>query len=100
MRRPSPVFPVASARVVVGGRSRTALRRWMTRQDRIVAGITLAHASLGMAWTFWLASRTGATDTRFLYDVVLASGGIAAGAGWFRGRYWAGFVAFAYYLVQ
>ena len=72
----------------------------MTRQDRIVAGITLAHASLGMAWTFWLALRTGGTDTRFLYDVVLASGGIAAGAGWFRGRYWAGFVAFAYYLVQ
>jgi hypothetical protein len=72
----------------------------MTGQDRIVAGITLTHALLGMAWTFWLALSTGVTDTRFVYDVVLASGGIVAGAGWLRGRSWAGFVAFAYYLVQ
>ena len=71
----------------------------MERQDRIVAGITLAHALAAIPWTFWVAWKLGTTDT-LVYDMVLASGGIAAGVGWFRGRYWAGFVAFAYYLVQ
>lgn len=71
----------------------------MARQDRIVAGITLAHALLGIPWAFWLAWRSAATDP-LVYDVVLAAAGIAAGAGWFRGRPWAGFLAFAYYLVQ
>ncbi len=72
----------------------------MARQDRIVAGITLAHALLGIPWTFWVRSQSGGADTALVYDMVLAAAGIAAGVGWFRGRYWAGFLAFAYYLVQ
>lgn len=72
----------------------------MSRQDRIVAGITLAHALVGIAWAFWVALQGGAPGAALTYDVVLAAAGIAAGVGWLRGRHWAGFVTFAYYLVQ
>ncbi len=72
----------------------------MAMQDKIIAGIMLVHGSLGILWTFWVASQIGFPATFLAANLALAAIGIAAGIGWLKRRRWAAYVAIAFFLVQ
>ncbi|WP_349656777.1 hypothetical protein [Xanthomonas sp. 10-10] len=72
----------------------------MAMQDKIIAGIMLVHGSLGILWTFWVASQIGFPAAFLAANLALAAIGIAAGIGWLKRRRWAAYVAIAFFLVQ
>ena len=72
----------------------------MTKQDKAIAGITLTHAVLGTAWTFWVASQIGFPAVFVGSNLLLAVAGIVGGIGWFRRQRWAAHVTIAFYFVQ
>ena len=72
----------------------------MTKQDKAIAGITLAHGILGILWVFWVASQIGYPTVFISVNLVLAIAGIVAGIGWFKRKLWAAYLVLAFYLVQ
>lgn len=72
----------------------------MTKQDKAIAGITLAHGALGTLWTLWVASQIGYPRVFITANLILAVTGIAASIGWFLRRFWGACLAITFYLVQ
>ncbi|MGO4223653.1 hypothetical protein AB4Y64_17600 [Lysobacter sp. TAF61] len=72
----------------------------MTKQDKILAGILLAHGSLGVLWIVWVASQIVVPAAFLATNLALAGIGIAAGIGWFKQRRWAAYLGIGFYLVQ
>ena len=72
----------------------------MATQDKIIAGVLLLHSSLGVLWTYWVASHAGFPSTFLVTNLVLAALGVAAGIAWLRRHRWAGYLALAFFLVQ
>ena len=72
----------------------------MAIQEKIIAGIILAHSSLGVVWTFLVASQAGFPSVFLATNLVLAAMGFAAGVGLLKRRRWAIYLAIAFFLVQ
>jgi len=72
----------------------------MTIQDKIIASILLLHSSLGVLWTFWVASQIGFPPAFLTANLSLAAIGIASGIGWFMRRRWAAYLCIAFFLIQ
>ena len=72
----------------------------LTKQDKAIAGITLAHGILGILWVFGVASQIRYPTVFISVNLVLAIAGIVAGIGWFKRKLWAAYLALAFYLVQ
>ena len=72
----------------------------MAMQDKIIAGVMLVHGSLGILWTFWVASQLGFPASFLAANLGLAAMGIAAGIGWFKRRRWAVYLGIVFFLVQ
>jgi hypothetical protein len=72
----------------------------MTKQDKIIAGITLAQGLLGVAWTLAIASRLGFPVLFLVCNLVLAAAGIISGIGCFKGLRWAAVVGLIFFGVQ
>src|SRR5574337_458509 len=72
----------------------------MAIQDKIIAGVMLIHGSLGILWTFWVASQIGFPTVFVAANLVLAAIGIAAGIGWIKRRRWAIYLGAAFFLAQ
>jgi hypothetical protein len=72
----------------------------LTKQDKAIAGITLAHGTLGILWILWAVSQIGDPVVFIAANLTLAIAGIAAGLGWFHRKSWAAYLVMAFYLVQ
>ena len=72
----------------------------MTKQDKIISGIILAHSSLGLVWILWVASHFGFPAQFVIPNVLLVAVGVAAGLGWLRQRRWAIPLTIIFYVVQ
>jgi hypothetical protein len=72
----------------------------MIMQDKIIAGVMLVHASLGILWAFWVASQIGFPIGFLAANLALAAIGMAAGIGWFGRRRWAVYLGIAFFLAQ
>ena len=72
----------------------------MVMQDKIIGGVMLAHGSLGILWTIWIASKIGFPHQFIVANLALAAMGIGAGIGWFKRRRWAIYLGLAFFFVQ
>jgi len=72
----------------------------MAKQDKVIAGVMLIHGSLGILWTFWVASQIGFPAVFIAANLALAVIGVAAGIGWFKQRRWAIHLGIAFFLAQ
>jgi hypothetical protein len=72
----------------------------MAVQDKIIAGILLVHGTLGIVWTFWIASQVGFPVAFLAANLTLAAIGITAGIGWLKLRRWAAYLAILFFLAQ
>lgn len=72
----------------------------MAIQDKAIAGIMLVHSSLGILWTYWVASQIGFPAIFLTANLALAAIGIVAGIGWLRHGRWAIYLAIGFFLVQ
>ena len=72
----------------------------MAIQDKIIAGILLAHSTLGILWTYWIGSQIGFPAMFIATNLVLAAIGITAGIGWLKRHRWAVYLGILFFLVQ
>jgi hypothetical protein len=72
----------------------------LTKQEKAIGGITLAHGALGILWMFWATSQIGSPVVFIAPNLTLAFAGIAAGVGWFHRKSWAAYLVIAFYCVQ
>jgi len=72
----------------------------MTRQDKFIGGITIAHAVFGTVWVVWVASQLGFPSAFLGLNLGLALAGAVAGVGWLRGIRWASLLLFLFYATQ
>jgi hypothetical protein len=72
----------------------------MTKQDKIMSGITLIHGTLGVAWTLWVAAHLGFPALFVACNLVLATAGIVSGVGCFKGLRWAAILGLFFFGVQ
>lgn len=72
----------------------------MAMQDKIIAGIILAHSAFGIVWTLLMASQTGFPAVFIATNLALAAMGLVAGVGLLKRRRWAIYLAIGFFLVQ
>jgi hypothetical protein len=72
----------------------------MTKQDKFIGGITIAHAVLGIVWVTWVASQLGFPLAFLGLNLALASAGAVAGIGWLRNIRWASLLLLLFYAIQ
>ena len=72
----------------------------MSKQDKFIGGITIAHAALGTFWVFWIASQLGFPGGFLGWNLALAVAGAMAGIGWLRNIRWASFLLLLFYAIQ
>ena len=72
----------------------------MATQDKVIAGILLAHGLFGAAWTYFVASQLGFPAIFMISNLVLVAIGIAAGIGRFKGFYWAALLGMLFFAIQ
>ena len=66
----------------------------VTKQDRFIGGITIAHAALG------IVSALGLPVALLGANLALAVAGVAAGIGWLRNMQWASYLLLLFYAIQ
>jgi hypothetical protein len=72
----------------------------MSRQDKAIGYILLAHSTLGLIWAFWVAAQTGFPVVFLVSNICLAALGVAAGTAIFRQHTWAIRLSVVFYLAQ
>ena len=72
----------------------------MAIQDKIIAGILLAHSALGILWTFWVGSQVGFAAMFIAANLALAAIGLAAGVAWLKRRRWAAYLGTLFFFIQ
>jgi hypothetical protein len=72
----------------------------MSKQDKLIGGITTAHALLGFLWTVWIASQIGYPIAFTGPNLALALAGAVAGIGWLLNVRWAGYLVLLFYAIQ
>ncbi|MET1078924.1 MAG: hypothetical protein ABWY06_13000 [Pseudomonas sp.] len=72
----------------------------MAVQDKIIAGILLVHSTLGVLWTFLVASQNGFPAAFMATNLALAAAGLVAGIGLLRRRRWSVYLAILFFVVQ
>lgn len=72
----------------------------MTLQDKIIGALILIHSTLGVLWTFWVGSEINFPVEFVAPNLALAALGIGSGTAWLKRRWWAAFLAMAFFLAQ
>ena len=72
----------------------------MSKQDKIISGIILAHSLLGLAWVLWVASHFGFPAQFVIPNLLLVALGVVSGLGWLRQRRWSVPLTIILYLAQ
>ena len=72
----------------------------MAKQDKVIAGILVAHGLLGAAWTYMAASQLGFPALFLISNLTLVAIGITAGIGCFKNFRWAALLGMLFFAIQ
>lgn len=72
----------------------------MSRGDRLLGAVLIAHGLLGVTWIYWVASQIGFPTLFVATNAALAALGMAAGISWLLRRRAAAYLAIGFYVVQ
>jgi hypothetical protein len=72
----------------------------MATQDKVIAGILVAHGLLGAAWTYSAASQLGFPALFLISNLALVAIGITAGICCFKGFRWAALLGMLFFAIQ
>ena len=72
----------------------------LTKQDKVIASITVLHGTLGSLWAFFVASQNAFPVFFLVTNSTLAAMGLASGVGSLLRLRWALHLMLLFYLIQ